>query len=118
MSFWIVKRDKTGRRHHLSISVPIVPIIALFGLLSVCILSVIGSLSTAAVLLVFSIVMVGFALLGTAKLSVILRGRRVSFGSAQMSPGMRRLYRAGYALLLPAAVVTLLWSLLTLAKHR
>jgi hypothetical protein len=42
---------------------------------------------------------VGFVWFAAAKVSVIRRGIFASFGSAPMSSGWRRLYRAGYALM-------------------
>jgi hypothetical protein len=44
--------------------------------------------------------LLGLALFLLAKLSLLRRGVRFSFGSAQMSPWNRRAYRAGYALML------------------
>ncbi len=42
----------------------------------------------------------GLALFLAAKISLLRRGIRVSFGSSAMSPWSRRAYRAGYALML------------------
>jgi len=33
MSFWFLRKNKDGRRHYLSISVPLFPVVALLGLI-------------------------------------------------------------------------------------
>lgn len=56
----------------------------------------------------FVIAIAGLLLFVVAKLSVIVRIRRVSFGTALMSPAMANAYRAGYWLMLVGVVATFL----------
>jgi len=50
----------------------------------------------------------GVASFVAAKISVVRRGVLVSFGSAPMSPGNRRLYRLGYVLMGTGLAFTML----------
>ena len=52
----------------------------------------------------FVIVLFGFTLFGIAKYSVISKGRKISFGTANMSQSMKNLYRLGYWLMLVGVV--------------
>ena len=54
----------------------------------------------------FYIVLVGFILFATGKLSVILRKRKVSFGTKLMTQGMANLYRFGYWLMVVGLLAT------------
>lgn len=56
----------------------------------------------------FVVAIAGLLLFLAAKLSVIVRIRRVSFGTALMSPAMANAYRAGYWLMLVGVVATFL----------
>ena len=116
MSFWIVRRDATGRRHIKSVSVPLFPIVAMLAVVLSCLVGVVAGLSVPAIIAWASLVIVGLAMFVVAKLSVIRRGVLVSFGSQRMSPTMRRLYRLGWVLMLPGGIVTLLWTLVQLAR--
>ena len=54
----------------------------------------------------FVIVLFGFILFGIAKYSVISKGIKFSFGTADMSQSMKNLYRVGYWLM----VVGVVWT--------
>ena len=59
--------------------------------------------------LVFALTCVGFGLFATAKFSLIRRGNLVSFGTRDMTPLNRRLYRLGYVFMLGS------WALASVA---
>jgi hypothetical protein len=54
----------------------------------------------------FSIVIFGFALFLWAKLSVIIRNRWISFGTANMSLAMANAYRLGWWLMAVGTIMT------------
>lgn len=54
----------------------------------------------------FYVVLVGFILFATGKLSVILTKQKVSFGTRLMSEGMANLYRFGYWLMVVGLLAT------------
>ena len=52
---------------------------------------------------------VGLSFFLAAKYSVIKIGKAISFGSKEMSPGNRKLYRIGYALMVLGSLIAILW---------
>ncbi len=54
----------------------------------------------------FPVTVVGFGLFAAAKMSVIARGRLVSFGTGPMSPAFANAYRLGYWLMLVGIILT------------
>ena len=54
----------------------------------------------------FVIVVFGFTLFAIAKYSVISKGTKFSFGTADMNQSMKNLYRVGYWLMVVGVVCT------------
>jgi glucan phosphoethanolaminetransferase (alkaline phosphatase superfamily) len=54
----------------------------------------------------FVVVLVGVALFSVAKVSVIRRGTRISFGTSRMTENMANTYRIGYWLMIVGILVT------------
>lgn len=73
-----------------------------------CVISALHHLSTGNVPTpgAFLVTVVGFLLFSAAKLSVIARGRWVSFGTAAMSASFANAYRLGYWLMVFGLVAT------------
>jgi hypothetical protein len=117
MSFWIPRRDAQGRLYYYTINFPLLYIPVILGMF----LAILGSLAATAPLealaVSFGMLLVGFALFLRAKVSVYQHGFWFSFGSARMSARMRRLYRLGYCIMIPAALVTFLLSVLVIRMH-
>jgi hypothetical protein len=103
MSLWITgKSSKQARRTEIT-TVPSAELVlfgAMFAVLFVSIVS--ASLAfgppKVAAAVIYGLLGLGMVLFLLAKVSVIRRGHRVSFGSGKMSTAMRRCYRLGYAL--------------------
>ncbi len=123
MSLWFRYRDRQGVVHDVSISVmPMMILVAAAGALAVILPLVFAFRDVAChfpIAIAGSCVAAvgsGFIAIAVAKISVIRRGRVVSFGPASMSRGMRALYVGGYVILaLGASSVLLL--LLALRCH-
>jgi hypothetical protein len=91
-----------GQAHALTnLFIVLAPPLGLFGLLWLASLG--RHVSPTAVILYG----VGFALFVVAKLSLILSGHLITFGSRLMRPTYRVLYRLGYALMAAGALFTI-----------
>ena len=110
MSFWFWRKREDGSSDLVGIDVSPSLVMVLMPLLGVAmaILLFQQPLLTGVVLL--SPLALGFLLFLAAKISMIRRGKFLSFGSSGMSPPMRMMYRAGYILMaLAAALIVLHW---------
>ena len=107
VSLWLSFPDKTGRVHYYAVEVPFFLLPVGLGVTVALLLAALVDAPVATMLTFFSIALGGFLLLAAAKLSVILRGRLISFGSAQMHPAARAIYRAGYVLMAVGSALTL-----------
>lgn len=106
MSFWFRYRDRQGVMHEVSISVmPMMIFVAAAGVLAVILPLLFGFRDVAGhspvTIAGFCVAALGlgFIAFAVAKVSVIRRGRVVSFGPASMSQRMRALYIVGYVML-------------------
>jgi hypothetical protein len=108
MSWWFRVRDKDGRVHYVGVEVPFFLLFALTGISLALLLGQLVAAPIPTMLLFFSVTVIGFVFFAIAKLSVMVGGRPVSFGSAGMRPAMRAMYHAGYVLMAVGAVLTLL----------
>jgi hypothetical protein len=90
-----------GQKHALAnLFYLLAPGLGLFGLMF---LANLGRAVSPPALILYGL---GFALFLIAKLSVILSGRLITFGSRPMRPTYRVLYRLGYALMAAGALFT------------
>jgi hypothetical protein len=117
MSFWIPRRDAEGRLYYFTISIPVLFMPAILAVCLVTLLSLAATAPIEALAVSTGMLLVGFAFFLRAKVSVYQHGFWFSFGSGRMTAGMRRLYRIGYCLMVPAALVTFLLSVLVLRMH-
>lgn len=116
MSWWALRTDKMGRRHLWLIDSPPLLIPMLFGLFVGLIFPLIAS--TVRNPMPFAIGAVGIMLLGyaclvVAKVSLFRRAIWVSWGPRRMSRNHARLYRTAYALMVSGGTLLLLiWKLI------
>ena len=100
MSWWFVRRDQDGRRALWAVDVEPMAVISALAILA-AVLSLNG-------LACFTLLGVGFMCFLIAKLSVVRRSVRISWGSRLMAPRYARLYRAGYLLMVAGGALCLL----------
>ena len=96
MSIWWRTKDERGTVHYVAIDISYLGLVVVFAVLLAFLLPAIAAAQYPALLLSLWCTVLGFAAFATAKLSVILRGRLVSFGSGPMTSPMKFLYRFGY----------------------
>lgn len=117
MSLWIPRRDAQGRLHFYTVNIPLQLVLVVP---AICLAFLLGLASTAALealAVSTGMLLLGFAFFLRAKISVYHSGFWFSFGSGRMSVRMRRYYRLGYLLLIPAALMTFVLSLLVIRIH-
>jgi len=117
MSLWIPSRSEDGRLHWYLVDLPIFSLMAFLGFFLVVMLDLAINAPLESLLAVSSVLFLGFLAFLAAKISVYQNGFWFSFGSNRMTSGMRRLYRLGYLLMIPASIMTLLLSILVLRFH-
>lgn len=124
MSLWFRTRDKYGTVRHVAVPFDPFVFIAMVGICVALLLPFIqmfrNAVATSPILTasaIASIVLVGAALFASAKMSIILAGRFVSFGARTMSPAMRVFYITGYVLLAIGSAGVLLFWLATFATR-
>jgi hypothetical protein len=117
MSLWIPRRDSDGRLYWYSVSVPIVALVPALAICLVLLVDLARNAPLKSLTFFAGMLLLGFAAFLSAKVSVYQTGFWFSFGSGRMTPGMRRFYRLGYSLMVPAAIMTLLLSLLVVRLH-
>ncbi len=117
MSLWIPCRDASGRLHWYSTSVPFFVLIPVFAICSILLVQLAIHAPLRSVGLFVFILLLGFAAFFKAKISVFQTGMWFTFGSRQMTPDMKRLYRLGYLLMVPAGAIILLLNLLLVGFH-
>ena len=117
MSLWVPHYDAKGRLYWYSVSVPILPLIAAVGVSVAFLLEMATNAPLKSLTFFAGMLLLGFAAFLAAKISVFQTGFWFSFGSGRMTPRMRRFYRLGYLLMVPAAVVTVLLSMLVVRLH-
>ncbi len=114
MSLWIPRRDAEGRFYFYSVNIPFLLVVAVP---AICLSILLGLAATApleALALSTGMLFAGFAMFLRAKVSVYQSGFWFSFGSGRMTARMRRLYRLGYLLMIPAVLITFLLSVLVI----
>jgi hypothetical protein len=94
VSFWVHKKDKTGKKHWWAIDIDIMFATMIIGLL----MALAGPrlMVTLMLTLPFALVMVGLIFLIISKISLFRQGIWSSFGPAQMTRGYARLYKFSY----------------------
>lgn len=112
MSFWIYRKEQNGKYNILLVEFPILTAILVLGLLAALVLPrYLGQpykiYTDSAVIIVL-----GFVLILSAKLHLILKGFIISWGSSLMAKPYRIAYRTGYIFLIIGTVTTIL-ALLT-----
>ena len=117
MSLWIPRRDAQGRLYYYATNIPFLLIAAILGVCWAILLGLAATAPLEALAFSFGILAIGFALFLRAKVSVYQHGFWFSFGSGRMTARMRRLYCLGYCLMVPAALLTLLLSVLVVRVH-
>jgi hypothetical protein len=94
MSFWLTRKDESGKRQHFLVEVDL----SLPLLLIVLVGFAAFSNPSAFALLSVLIMIAGLACIVVAKISLFRSGNWSSWGTASMIPANARWYRAGYAL--------------------
>ncbi|MEM9660398.1 MAG: hypothetical protein AAF961_18695 [Planctomycetota bacterium] len=118
MSVWIPRRDAQGRLYYYTISVPLLWIPAIIGILMAALAPVAATMPLESLAWAYGLLAIGFALFLRAKASLFEQGIWFSFGSGRMTPRMRRLYRLGYCLMIPAAMVAFSLCLMVVCMYR
>jgi hypothetical protein len=113
MSFWIYKKDKSGKKILWQIDFDILSILTLLGLLSALLGPSLFGNPSIILSLPFACSAAGLLLLIIAKLSLYRRGIWFSFGPKQMTRTYATLYKAGYILIgLGVLLMLLTWNVL------
>ena len=114
MSFWILHKDKQGRRHVYAVDVPPFVIVIVVGILATILIPNMASRPIPFILTSFIVTGIGFILFLASKLSLITKDRLFSFGTKAMSKPFRVCYYFGYALIvlgaLGALVTMVIWG--------
>jgi hypothetical protein len=112
MSLWFFRRAKKGERLVWLIDVPLLPTLALVGATVGVLLSMVCQYPMATAIGSVGMMLIGYACLVSAKISLFRRGIWISWGPRLMSVGCARLYRAGYGLIgFGGALLLLTWKL-------
>jgi hypothetical protein len=106
MSFWFLKRANDKGWNWVGLDLLPLPFIwAVFAIFLNVVILEIRSSPVVSVWTFLLPMLAGFILFLIAKISMMRRASILSFGSAAMTPRMRALYHAGYALMVLAAVM-------------
>jgi hypothetical protein len=107
LSFWILRKDRQGRRHVYAVDVPPFVIVIAVSILATILIPNMASRPVPFALSSFVITGIGFLLFLASKLSLISKGRLFSFGMKAMSKPFKICYYLGYVLIVLGALGTL-----------
>jgi len=99
MSFWMYRKDKSGKTHLWQIDFDPLIIMILIGLLAAVVGPTFFRNPSSILMLPLAFAFVGLAWLITSKVSLYRKGIWFSFGPGLMSDGYARLYKLAYILI-------------------